>query len=88
MTLHELSQVLEKRRSDLYHLLTICPGALEPEKQHQLFGAINELDLIRKTIDYLRLRELESGSVPVTLVPVSEEEESGMVTWLLAKIKK
>jgi hypothetical protein len=47
----------EKRRINLVQLLEKNPK-LEPARQHQIYGAICEIDILIKTIDHLREQEI------------------------------
>ncbi len=57
MSLAELRRIFEKRRFNLIKVLE-NPEGISPEKQHQIYGAILEIENFLKTIDYLREKEL------------------------------
>lgn len=50
MTLRELQHIYQKRRSDLVDLLE--HGGLDAAKQHQVYGAILEIDTLLKTLKH------------------------------------
>ncbi|NTV23631.1 MAG: hypothetical protein HGA85_04615 [Nanoarchaeota archaeon] len=52
MVLDEISSQLVKRRSELVDLLENKAQNLHLEKQHQIYGAINEIDLFLQTLDF------------------------------------
>ncbi len=54
----ELKKMFEKRKYKLIALLQ-NPEGLSPEKQHQIYGAILEIDNFLKAIDNLREREMK-----------------------------
>lgn len=56
----ELKKIFEKRKSELIHLLKYHKTELSPEKQHQIYGAINEIDVFLRTIDFLIAQQLET----------------------------
>ncbi|MGV8171197.1 MAG: hypothetical protein ACP5OA_00715 [Candidatus Woesearchaeota archaeon] len=57
MGLARLKTLYEKRRSSLISLLEQNPK-LDPARQHQIYGAICEIDLLLKTIGHLREQEI------------------------------
>ncbi len=56
----ELKRIFEKRKSELTHLLKYHKSELSAEKQHQIYGAITEIDVFLKTIDFLINQQMES----------------------------
>ncbi|MFH1173802.1 MAG: hypothetical protein V1725_01575 [archaeon] len=50
MALRDLQKTYEKRRTDLIDLLE--NGNLDPAKQHQVYGAILEIETFLKTIKH------------------------------------
>lgn len=59
MVLGEMSKIFERRRKELYTLLTERKEEIKPEVQHQMYGAMNEIDIFIKTIDYYRKKEID-----------------------------
>jgi hypothetical protein len=57
MPLRQLRSLYEKRRINLVQMLEKNPK-LEPARQHQIYGAICEIDILLKTIDHLRDQEI------------------------------
>ncbi|MCD6589863.1 hypothetical protein J7K74_01600 [Candidatus Woesearchaeota archaeon] len=57
MSLLELRKVFEKRKYNLIKLLE-NPKDLSPEKQHQIYGAILEIDNFLRAIDHFREKEM------------------------------
>jgi len=60
MGLSQLRSLYEKRRSNLVSLLEKNPH-LEPARQHQIYGAICEIDILLKTIEHLREQEIRDN---------------------------
>jgi len=60
MALTRLRSLYEKRRSNLVSLLEKNPK-LDPARQHQIYGAICEIDTLLKTIDHLREQEIQEN---------------------------
>jgi hypothetical protein len=60
MPLRQLRSLYEKRKMNLVELLEKNPK-LEPARQHQIYGAICEIDILLKTIDHLRQQEIEEN---------------------------
>lgn len=50
MYLPEIKRVFEKRREDLIELLQ--SGNLDPGRQHQIYGAIKEIEVFLRTLDH------------------------------------
>jgi hypothetical protein len=57
MGLNQLKSLYEKRRSNLVSLLEKNPK-LDPARQHQIYGAICEIDILLKTIEHLRDQDI------------------------------
>lgn len=57
MPLRQLRALYEKRKANLIDLLEKNPK-LDPARQHQIYGAICEIDVLLKTIDHLREQEI------------------------------
>ncbi|HIH31461.1 TPA: hypothetical protein HA235_02025 [Candidatus Woesearchaeota archaeon] len=60
MPLRHLKSLYEKRKSNLVELLEKNPK-LDPARQHQIYGAICEIDILLKTIDHLREQEIQDN---------------------------
>jgi hypothetical protein len=60
MAIMRLRLLYEKRRSNLVSLLEKNPK-LDPARQHQIYGAICEIDTLLKTIDHLREQEIQEN---------------------------
>lgn len=61
MSLSELRQIFERRKYNLIQLLQERPSELSIEKQHQVYGAILEIENFLKAIDYYRDLEVRRG---------------------------
>lgn len=60
MALNQLKSLYEKRRTNLISLLEKNPR-LDPARQHQIYGAICEIDILLKTISHLREQEIRDN---------------------------
>ncbi|MGV8150274.1 MAG: hypothetical protein ACP5NV_00960 [Candidatus Woesearchaeota archaeon] len=60
MPLRQLKSLYEKRKMNLVELLEKNPK-LDPARQHQIYGAICEIDILLKTIDHLREQEIQDN---------------------------
>jgi len=60
MPLRQLRSLYEKRKMNLVELLEKNPK-LDPARQHQIYGAICEIDILLKTIDHLREQEIQDN---------------------------
>jgi len=61
MPLRQLRALYEKRKANLIDLLEKNPK-LDPARQHQIYGAICEIDVLLKTIDHLREQEIQENT--------------------------
>jgi hypothetical protein len=61
MALSQLRSIYEKRKMNLVDLLEKNPR-LDPARQHQIYGAICEIDILLKTIDHLRDQEIAENN--------------------------
>lgn len=60
MPLRQLKNLYEKRKMNLVELLEKNPR-LDPARQHQIYGAICEIDILLKTIEHLRDQEIQEN---------------------------
>jgi hypothetical protein len=75
MVVNQISEALQKRRIELVDMLENNRDSLNLEKQHQVYGAINELDLFLHTLDYYQ-KNYMGGEEPLRLVKPPEESDS------------
>ena len=57
MTYKEVIKTLEERRENMLNLVENRRNSLPIEKHHQVTGAINELDVVLKTLQHFRDKE-------------------------------
>ncbi len=75
MVLQEIIQIFERRRQELYNLLVQRKDEIKPEIQHQIYGAINEIDMFLKTIEYYKQKETDHEINKAVLVgPMLQED--------------
>ncbi|MBR9675797.1 hypothetical protein GOV05_02205 [Candidatus Woesearchaeota archaeon] len=76
MVLSELSRIFEKRKMELYQLLNDRNEELKPETQHQMYGAMNEIDIFLETIQHYRHKEVDDEIKKLRLVgPIIKERK-------------
>ena len=69
MVVDELTDTLLKRRSDLVDMLENRNDSLQLEKQHQIYGAINEIDLFLHTMSFYEKSNTARKDIePINLV--------------------
>ncbi|MEM3374069.1 MAG: hypothetical protein QXE31_02495 [Candidatus Woesearchaeota archaeon] len=73
MVLDEIASALEKRKAELIEMLQNRDNPLE--KQHQLYGAINEIELFLQTLSYYEKNRNEENET-IKLVKPPEKKES------------
>jgi hypothetical protein len=66
MALTELKKTYEKRRHDLISLLENPNSGLDLSKQHQVYGAIKEIETLLKTIDNLQEAQISEPAFELT----------------------
>ncbi len=75
MVVDQISDALQKRRQELVDMLENNRDTLDLEKQHQVYGAINELDLFLHTLDYYQ-KNFSDSEEPLRLVKPPEESDN------------
>ena len=84
MVLNEISKIFEKRKTELHSLLSERKDEIKPEQQHQMYGAMNEIEVFLRTLEYYRQKEIDKEIKNAVLVgPMIRE---GMVTRMLNNI--
>jgi hypothetical protein len=48
----DLIKVFDRRKQQLHSVLATRKGEMDPGKQHQIYGAINELNMVIRTLSY------------------------------------
>ncbi len=59
MTLAEVKKIIEKRKYDIIHILKCDNEEMELSKQHQLYGAIRELETTLRIITFYHDQEIK-----------------------------
>jgi hypothetical protein len=72
--LSDISKILERRRGELVGLLENHSDSIELEKQHQIYGAINEIDVVLQTLQYYKAKELNSASDEIKLMGPADQK--------------
>lgn len=91
MVIGKITNVLEKRRAELVNILENSPDSVELEKQHQIYGAINEIDLFLHTLEYYENETYTEDVGPINLVRPPEQKASlftKMFDGIIKKIKR
>ena len=60
MSLLEIKKIFEKRKLNLIRALENGKEDIELSKQHQMYGAVKELENILKTLDYYQEIEVKN----------------------------
>ncbi len=66
MVKEDIMEALKNRKDELTEMLN--DDSLQLEKQHQIYGAINEIDMFLKTLDYYDKSSQENSFGKITLV--------------------
>ena len=76
MVMDEVTDILSKRREELLNMLETQSQKLLLEKQHQIYGAISEIDLFLQTINYYNQTNREKDIPTIKLVkPVPQNKD-------------
>lgn len=86
MSLTEIKKVFEKRRFNLIRTLETGREEIELSKQHQMYGAIKEIENIMRTIEHYR--ELEIKENDNYEFKLSREPEKSLIEKISIKFKK
>ena len=81
---NELKKSLEMRQENLIFLLKNKKDHLELEKQHQIYGAIKEIDYIIRMLKYTD----EEDARDTSTVSVSNDSKQQVMTKILEREKK
>jgi hypothetical protein len=73
-----LRKELETRKENLIYTLKYKKDLLELEKQHQIYGAIKELDHVIKLMEQYREEEIMSKPRPIVLNENKRSSEEAM----------
>jgi len=85
MVVDELTDTLLKRRAELVDMLENRNDSLQLEKQHQIYGAINEIDLFLQTMSFYEKNSQKKDIEPINLArPV---ETKGIFTKFFENVK-
>jgi hypothetical protein len=88
MVLSEITKIFEKRRAELYSLLDKRKDELKPEIQHQIYGAMNEIDIFLKTIEYYKEKETDHEINRAILVgPMIKESAMARFAKKISRLK-
>jgi hypothetical protein len=79
MSLEKLRRSIEERRQSLVETLRNGRDELDPSKQHQLYGAIKELESVVQTIDYYRDEQLKGMEFELHRVVAAPKRKVAMV---------
>ena len=76
MSLTELHTIFVNRRNNLLHILKRQNGSLALDKKHELQGALSEIELFLRTIDYYNKAGMSEADRPHLLTNPDEMQES------------
>ena len=75
MVIAKITANLEQRKTELMEMLENNRDSLKLEKQHQVYGAINEIELFLQTLDYYQNNSAEKEMKPIRLVKPPEDQK-------------
>jgi len=84
MTLTEIKRILEKRKYNLINTLENGREEIELSRQHQIYGAIKEMQNILKIIDYHQEEEIKNDFN----FKLSQEQDNTVFQKMTLKFKK
>ena len=74
MVVDELTDALMKRRAELVDILENRNDNIGLEKQHQIYGAVNEIDLFLQTMSFYEKNSTKKDIEPINLVKPTESK--------------
>lgn len=60
MEYKDIIRALESRKDKMSEILTNQKDSVPIEKQHQIYGAINELNVFLRTLEFCREKDMEN----------------------------
>ena len=81
MVLTEIHGIFLNRKNNILQMLKCEDGAIALEKKHELIGAMNEIDLVLRTLEYYNTnghREVKD----INLLSNPEEEHDNLLSRL------
>lgn len=76
MVLTDIQNIFVNRKNNILQMLKSQEGTIALDKKHELMGAINEIDLILKTIDYYNVSGKKDVNDINLLTNPEEDHES------------
>lgn len=87
MVLTDIHNIFVNRKSNIIQMLKEQEDSITFEKKHELMGAMNEIELILKTIEYYKTNGKKETS-EINLLHNPEEEEHNTIFARIFKGKK
>ncbi len=84
MSLAEIKRFVEKRKYNLTDVLQVGREEIDLSRQHQIYGAIKELENILKTIEYHQEQETNASYA----IDLSGEQGTSVIERMSLKLKK
>jgi hypothetical protein len=90
MVVDELTDTLMKRRAELVNILENRNENIGLEKQHQIYGAINEIDIFLHTMSFYEKNSTRKDLEPINLVKPVESKGifENLFEGIKSKVKK
>jgi hypothetical protein len=76
MSLTELHTIFVNRRNNILHILKCQEGSIALDKKHELKGALCEIELFLRTIEYYNKNGIRENAEPHLLTNPDEMPES------------
>jgi len=75
MALMEIHNIFLNRKNNIIQMLKNQEGSIALDKKHELIGAMNEIDLVLKTLEYYNTNgKRETGEINLLNNPVDDRE--------------
>jgi hypothetical protein len=75
MSLSELHTIFKNRRNNILHILKCQEGTIAIDKKHELKGALCEIELFLRTIEYYNKNGVRENTEPHLLTNPEETPE-------------
>ncbi|MFH1071974.1 MAG: hypothetical protein V1743_00940 [Nanoarchaeota archaeon] len=83
MVIIELKKTFEKRRQSLITVLSSPDSGIDLGVQHQIYGAIKEIEIFLRTLEHLQEREQQDGMD----IALRNDQAPGIMEKVMDKLK-
>jgi hypothetical protein len=75
MVLMDIHDIFRNRKSSIQEMLKNSEGSIALEKKHEMIGAINEIDIMLRTLEYYNVHGRKDSTQQLNLLSNSDSEK-------------